>query len=133
MIWISGLAHAASAPHAAGQIRPSSRELAPIAAGNTPATGAIDPSSPSSPSTVKPFNASGGIAPIITGKLNDLERRRIDIGRLIDSKTVEHEELVSRQARYSRSREEIKQLVDRLQSPADEELFKVRAQIASQL
>src|SRR6195256_5018264 len=63
-IWISGLAHAASAPHAAGQIRPSSRELAPIAAGSTPATGAIDPSRPSSPSTVKPDSASGGIAPI---------------------------------------------------------------------
>jgi hypothetical protein len=29
-IWISGLAQAASAPHTAGQIRPSSRELAPI-------------------------------------------------------------------------------------------------------
>ncbi len=54
MIWMSGLAHAASAPLAAGQIRPSSRALAPIAAGNTPATGAIDPSRPSSPSTVKP-------------------------------------------------------------------------------
>ena len=51
---MSGLAHAASAPQAAGQIRPSSRELAPIAAGSTPATGAIDPSRPSSPSTVKP-------------------------------------------------------------------------------
>src|SRR6266704_4915335 len=32
--------------------------------GSTPATGEIDPSGPSSPSTVKPFNASGGIAPI---------------------------------------------------------------------
>jgi len=63
-IWMSGLAQAASAPQAAGQIRPSSRALAPIAAGSTPATGAIEPSSPSSPSTVKPESASGGIAPI---------------------------------------------------------------------
>jgi DNA invertase Pin-like site-specific DNA recombinase len=31
---------------------------------NTPATGAMEPSSPSSPSTVKPLSASGGIAPI---------------------------------------------------------------------
>src|SRR5215207_7930019 len=43
MIWISGLAQAASVPHAAGQIKPSSRAFAPIAAGNTPATGAIEP------------------------------------------------------------------------------------------
>ena len=64
MIWMSGLAQAASAPQAAGQIRPSSRELAPIAAGSTPATGAIEPSSPNSPSTVKPLSASGGIAPM---------------------------------------------------------------------
>src|ERR1700761_1910228 len=35
MISMSGLAQAASAPQAAGQIRPSSRELAPIAAGST--------------------------------------------------------------------------------------------------
>src|SRR3954453_2503573 len=32
--------------------------------GRTPATGAIDPSRPSSPRTVKPVSASGGIAPI---------------------------------------------------------------------
>ena len=38
--------------------------LALIAAGNTPATGAIEPSSPSSPSTVKPAMASGGTAPM---------------------------------------------------------------------
>jgi hypothetical protein len=63
-IWMSGLAQAASAPQAAGQIRPSSRAFAPIAAGSTPATAAIEPSRPSSPSTVKPLNASGGIAPI---------------------------------------------------------------------
>jgi phosphate-selective porin len=37
-ISISGLAQAASAPQAAGQMRPSPRPLAPIAAGSTPAT-----------------------------------------------------------------------------------------------
>ena len=64
MISISGLAHAASGPHAAGQIRPSPRAFAPIAAGSTPATGAIEPSRPSSPSTVKPATASCGMAPM---------------------------------------------------------------------
>ncbi len=64
MISMSGLAQAASGPQDAGQIRPSPRALAPIAAGNTPATLAIEPSRPSSPSTVKPFAASCGIAPI---------------------------------------------------------------------
>ena len=54
MIWMSGLAYAASGPHAAGQISASSHELAPIAAGRPPATCAIDPSRPSSPRTVTP-------------------------------------------------------------------------------
>ena len=64
MISISGLAQAASGPHAAGHIKPSPRALAPMAAGNTPATGAIEPSRPSSPKTVKPDSASCGMAPI---------------------------------------------------------------------
>ena len=59
MISISGLAHAASGPHAAGHIKPSQRALAPMAAGNTPATGAMEPSRPSSPSTVKVSNLFG--------------------------------------------------------------------------
>ena len=63
-ISISGLAQAASGPQAAGQIKPSLRELAPIAAGSEPATAAIEPSRPSSPSTVKPASASCGTAPM---------------------------------------------------------------------
>src|SRR5437763_9799818 len=58
------LAQAASAPQAVGQMRPSPRALAPIAAGKTPATAAMEPSRPSSPSTVKPESASAGMAPI---------------------------------------------------------------------
>jgi DNA invertase Pin-like site-specific DNA recombinase len=69
----------------------------------------------------------------ITHKLTQLEGRKTAINGLIESKSAEREELVSRQIRYSRSKEEIRQLVERLQSPANEELFKLRAQIASQL
>ena len=60
-ISISGEAQAASGPQAAGQISPCPRALAPIAAGSTPATGRCAPSRPSSPSTVKPAMASGGM------------------------------------------------------------------------
>ncbi len=63
-ISISGLAQAASGPQTAGQINPSPRALAPIAAGRTPATGAIEPSRPSSPKTANPDSASWGMAPI---------------------------------------------------------------------
>jgi hypothetical protein len=51
-------------PHAAGQIKPSPRALAPMAAGRTPATAAIEPSRPSSPNTANPESASWGMAPI---------------------------------------------------------------------
>jgi len=60
---MSAAAHAASAPHDAGQISPLPRALAPIAAGNAPATVAIDPSRASSPSTQKPSIASRAMAP----------------------------------------------------------------------
>src|SRR5437899_5574565 len=48
----------------AGERADQTLAVAPIAAGSTPATGAIEPSRPSSPSTVRPAAASCGIAPI---------------------------------------------------------------------
>jgi DNA invertase Pin-like site-specific DNA recombinase len=75
----------------------------------------------------------GGPVEFVTSKLNELEGRRIDLGRDINVKSAEQQDLLSRETRYRHSKEEIKQLVDRLQSPANEELFKLRAQIASQL
>lgn len=48
---ISEPAQAASGPEADGQIRPLPSALAAIAAGSAPATGAMVPSSDSSPST----------------------------------------------------------------------------------
>ncbi len=52
MIAMSRAAHAASGPHALGQMSPWPRALAAMAAGSTPATAAMEPSSDSSPSTV---------------------------------------------------------------------------------
>jgi DNA invertase Pin-like site-specific DNA recombinase len=75
----------------------------------------------------------GGPVEFVTNKLNELEQRRTDVGAKLAVKNAEQEDLLSRQVRFSRSKEEIKQLVDRLQSPATDDLFKVRAQIASQL
>ena len=57
-------AQAASGPLASGQIRPSPMALAATAAGSTPATGAIRPSSDSSPIAAQPSRASGAITPM---------------------------------------------------------------------
>jgi DNA invertase Pin-like site-specific DNA recombinase len=75
----------------------------------------------------------GGPVGFVTGKLNELEKRRLEVSAEIEIRSAEQEDLQSRQARYSRSKDEIQQLVDRLQNPANEELFKIRAQIASHL
>lgn len=75
----------------------------------------------------------GGPVDFVTGKLNELEQRRSKLSKSIDAKSTEQQDLLSRELRYRHSKEEIRQLVDRLQSPANEELFKLRAQIASQL
>jgi DNA invertase Pin-like site-specific DNA recombinase len=75
----------------------------------------------------------GGPVEFITRKLNDLEGRRVKLSENLSFKSNEQQNLLSREKSYRRSKEEIKQLVDRLQSPANEELFKLRAQIASQL
>jgi hypothetical protein len=77
--------------------------------------------------------ASGGPVEFVTGKLNELRFRQTELTQRLDAKAAEQQELSSRESRYHRSKEEIGQLVARLQSPASEELFKLRAQIASQL
>ena len=77
--------------------------------------------------------ASGGPIDFVTSKLNDLNAKKDDLVQRIDVKSNEQQELLSRESRYTFSKNEIKQLVAELQSPATEELFKVRARIASRL
>jgi len=76
---------------------------------------------------------AGGPAEYVATKLNELDLRRNDLLIRIKAKDEERESLASQEARYRQSRDEIKQLVSRLQSPATDELFKLRAQVASQL
>jgi Recombinase zinc beta ribbon domain len=77
--------------------------------------------------------SGGGPVEFVTGKLNELNVRREDLRIRIKAKDEERERLASQEARYRQSKKEIKQLVSRLQSPATAELFKLRAQVASQL
>jgi DNA invertase Pin-like site-specific DNA recombinase len=77
--------------------------------------------------------SDGGAIEFVSRKLNELTQRQAELAARLKSRTKEHEDLLMRKTRLHRSREEIRQLVARLQSPADEELFKLRAQIASQL
>jgi hypothetical protein len=75
----------------------------------------------------------GGPVEFVTGKLNELEQRRTELIKGLGTKSIEQQELLGRESRYHRGKEEIRQLVEMLQSPSSEDLFKVRAKVASQL
>jgi hypothetical protein len=77
--------------------------------------------------------AAGGPVEFVTSKLNEMKLRQNDLTERLHAKDAENREFLSRESRFQSSKEEIRQLVLRLQGPADEELFKLRAQIASQL
>jgi len=75
----------------------------------------------------------GGPVEFVTAKLNELEQRRTELTKGLGTKSLEQQELLSRESRYHRGKEEIRQLVEMLQSPSSEDLFKIRAKVASQL
>lgn len=77
--------------------------------------------------------SGGGPIEFVTSKLNELERRRIHLAESVRAKTTEREEQLSRESRYYQSKQEIRALVDRLQRARDEDLFALRARVASQL
>lgn len=76
---------------------------------------------------------AGGSPEFVAGKLNELTAKKAQLdGRLI-AKEAEQREFADRETRFKKSREEIKDLVSGLQSPPSDELYKLRAQIASRL
>ena len=77
--------------------------------------------------------AAGGSPEFIAGKLNELTAKQSDLTKRLASKEAEQREFIARDSRFYASREEIKELVEKLQMPASDELYKLRAQIASRL
>jgi DNA invertase Pin-like site-specific DNA recombinase len=77
--------------------------------------------------------SAGGAVEFVSRKLSELTQKQTELTRRLAAKAAEQQGLLSQETRYQRSQEEISHLVKRLQSPATEELFKLRAQIASQL
>lgn len=69
----------------------------------------------------------------VAGKLNELTAKKASLQERIARKEAERQEFNARDSRFYDSREEIKELVKKLQTPPSDELFKLRAQIASRL
>jgi DNA invertase Pin-like site-specific DNA recombinase len=76
---------------------------------------------------------AGGSPEFVAGKLNELTDQRSSLRERLASKEAEQREFNARDSRFYASREEITELVKKLQMPASEELYKLRAQIASRL
>lgn len=83
----------------------------------------------------KSFNLLSENAPqdFVAKKLKELGSKRDQLTERLQSKEAEQELFLAHEARFYSSKEEIRDLVKHLQLPASEELYKVRAQIASRL
>jgi DNA invertase Pin-like site-specific DNA recombinase len=77
--------------------------------------------------------SAGGPPEFVAGKLNELTAKQPELSGRLTSKEAEQREFNARDSRFYTSREEIKDLVSNLQKPPTDELYKVRAQIASRL
>lgn len=75
----------------------------------------------------------GSAVEFVKSKLDELEQRQSRLRSEIDMKSAEQAELVGLGSRLDSSRSEIRTLVKRLQGPTTDELYKIRAQIASRL
>ena len=77
--------------------------------------------------------SAGGAPEFIAGKLTELSAKQSDVNKRLATKEAERDAFQARDSRFYASREEIKELVKKLQTPASDELYKLRAQISARL
>jgi DNA invertase Pin-like site-specific DNA recombinase len=77
--------------------------------------------------------SAGGAPEFIASKLNDLSAKQSEVGQRLALKEAERDAFQARDSRFYTGREEIKELVKKLQAPASDELYKLRAQISARL
>jgi hypothetical protein len=76
---------------------------------------------------------AGGPAEFVANKLNELSSKQSALRNRLENRESDLQQFNARDSRFYDSKEEIQILVKKLQAPASEELYKVRAQIASRL
>ncbi|MCW2205606.1 DNA invertase Pin-like site-specific DNA recombinase [Bradyrhizobium elkanii] len=76
---------------------------------------------------------TGGPIEFVTAKLKEQEARKAGLLKRHRSYETEREQAVSRQDQTNRSKEEIRELVERVQRAGGPEMFKLRARLASHL
>lgn len=76
---------------------------------------------------------SGAATEFVASKLHELTAKQSSLKTRLALKESERNDLNARDSRFYTSRDEIRELVKKLQMPPSDELFKLRAQIASRL
>lgn len=69
----------------------------------------------------------------VSQKLNELEQRRSTLLQSLERKTIERDALANRISAFAHSKDELHAFIANLQAAPTQELFKLRAQIASRL
>lgn len=77
--------------------------------------------------------AAGGPVEFLTGKLTDIAARSSELKALLEVNEDKRQNTEAKRSRLVESRDEIRALVGRLQGETSDELYKLRAQIASRL
>jgi hypothetical protein len=77
--------------------------------------------------------ATGAAVDFVSSKLRELESRQRDLKKRLPAKQHELELINNRISTFYESKNEVRGFVERLQRPSGEELFKLRAQIASRI
>jgi hypothetical protein len=76
---------------------------------------------------------AGGPPEFVANKLTELSSKQTILSNHLDAKEMDIQHFNARESRFYDSKEEIKSLVKKLQAPVSDELYKLRAQIASRL
>jgi hypothetical protein len=76
---------------------------------------------------------TGAAVNFVSSKLRELESRQRDLKERLRTKQHDLELLNNRISTFYESKNEVRSFVERLQSPSGDELFKLRAQIASRI
>lgn len=77
--------------------------------------------------------SEGGPADFLAKKLTELGSKRDELTERLRAKETEQEQFLAHESEFYNSKEEIRELVAKLQMPASDELYKVRAQIVARL
>jgi hypothetical protein len=83
--------------------------------------------------TYELLGMAGAATGFVAEKLQQLESRRAAIEAELRAKELEHSQLGSATSQFYESRDQIKALIEQLQSRKGDEIYKLRSQIASKL